>query len=155
MLDDESFLFFTDRALDGMAAILTELGDDLANTRPGLPGANTPYAIVNHCLGVIAAWAGQVVAGRTVHRDRQAEFTASGPVAPLLDRLAQAREQLRRDTGTAEFDAPPRGPVPDKYAATPVGRRQGAALVHVFEELAQHHGQLELTRDILRAAVTP
>ncbi|AIJ24310.1 DUF664 domain-containing protein [Amycolatopsis methanolica] len=151
MLDEESFLFFTDRALDGMTAILAGLGDELASTR--LPGANTPYAIVNHCLGVIAAWAGQVVAGRTVHRDREAEFTAAGPIAPLLDRVARARERLREDVAAADFDAPQRGEVPDKYATTPAGRRQGAALVHVYEELAQHHGQLELTRDILLASV--
>ncbi|WP_027928633.1 mycothiol transferase [Amycolatopsis thermoflava] len=153
MLDEESFLFFTDRALDGMTAILAGLGDELANTRPDLPGANTPYAIVNHCLGVIAAWAGQVVAGRSVHRDREAEFAAAGPIAPLLDRVARVRERLREDVAAADFDAPPRGEVPDKYANTPVGRRQGAALVHVYEELAQHHGQLELTRDILLASV--
>ncbi|NIH88473.1 DUF664 domain-containing protein [Amycolatopsis granulosa] len=151
MLDEETFLYFTDRALDGMTAILAALGDELANTRPDLPGANSPYAIVTHCLGVMAAWAGHVAAGRTVDRDREAEFTSSGPVAPLLDRVAQAKDQLRRDLAAADFAAPPRGDVPARYAGTPIGQRQGAALAHVLEELAQHHGQLELTRDILLA----
>jgi len=26
---------------------------------------------------------------------------------------------------------------------------QGAVLIHVYEELAQHHGQMEITRDVL------
>jgi len=30
---------------------------------------------------------------------------------------------------------------------------QGAALQHVFEELAQHHGQMESIRDVLAASV--
>lgn len=149
MLDERSFTLFTDRALGGMAAILTGLGDEVANERPDLPGANSPYAIVNHCLGVITAWADGVVAGRAVHRDRDAEFTASGPLAPLLDRVAAAREQLRTVAAAADFDAPPRGSVPERYRGVLV--TQGTALVHVFEELAQHHGQLELTRDVLLA----
>jgi hypothetical protein len=28
---------------------------------------------------------------------------------------------------------------------------QGMALVHTLEELAQHHGQMEITRDVLMA----
>lgn len=149
-ISDEDYLWFAGRALDGMAAILVELGDERANRRPPLPGANTPYAIVTHCLGVLEFWAGSLVAGRVVHRDRDAEFTASGPVRELIERVAVAREQLRADLKAAEPAAPLRAPAPAKYADTPAGRSQGGALQHVYEELAQHHGQLELTRDILR-----
>lgn len=149
-ISDEDYLWFAARALDGMAAILTELGDERAGRRPPLPGANTPYAIVTHCLGVLEFWAGSLVAGRVVERDREAEFTASGPVGPLIERVAAAKEQLRADLSVAEPTAPLRGPAPVKYADTPAGRTQGGALQHVYEELAQHHGQLELTRDVLR-----
>ena len=31
-------------------------------------------------------------------------------------------------------------------------RSQGSALLHVLEEVTQHLGQMELTRDVLRAA---
>ncbi|SFW85389.1 DinB family protein [Amycolatopsis australiensis] len=147
---DEDYLWFAGRALDGMAAILAELGDERANRRPDLPGANSPYAIVTHCLGVLEFWAGSLVAGRAVERDRDAEFTATGPVAELLDRAAAAKERLRADVAAAEPAAPLRARPPAKYADTPAGRSQGGALQHVYEELAQHHGQLELTRDVLR-----
>lgn len=149
MISDEDYLWFAGRALDGMAAILAELGDDHGNRRPALPGANTPYAIVTHCLGVLEFWVGSLVAGRAVERDRDAEFTASGPVSALIERVAGAKEQLRADLAVAEPAAPLRAPASAKYADTPAGRSQGGALQHVYEELAQHHGQLELTRDVL------
>jgi hypothetical protein len=148
-ISEEDYLWFAGRALDGMAAILAELGDERVNRRPPLPGANTPYAIVAHCLGVLEFWAGSLVAGRSVERDRAAEFTASGSAEEMIERVAAAKEQLRADLAVAESAAPLRAPAPVKYADTPAGRSQGGALQHVFEELAQHHGQLELTRDLL------
>jgi hypothetical protein len=94
-------------------------------------------------------WAGALVAGRTVVRDRDAEFTASGPVAGLVERVIAAKEQLRADPAAAAPAEPLRAPAPAKYRETPAGRSQGGALQHVYEEPAQHHGQLELTRDVL------
>ena len=35
-IDSQDFLLFFDRALDGMVAILEELGDELANREPDL-----------------------------------------------------------------------------------------------------------------------
>ncbi|HWD03813.1 MAG TPA: DUF664 domain-containing protein [Amycolatopsis sp.] len=151
MLTTDGYLHLVDRALDGMASTLTELGDDLANTRPALPGANSPYAIVTHCLGVMTFWGGQVVAGRTVERDREAEFSAAGPVAPLVARLRVVREEFGADVEGAVPADPPRGEVPPKYRGTPIGTTQGVALQHVYEELAQHRGHLDLTRDVLLA----
>ena len=133
-----------------MAALLVGLGAEQANVRPDLPGANSPYAIVNHCLGVVDYWVGHLVAGRPVERDRPAEFTASGPVKDLVVRVAAAKEQLRADLAVAEPAAPLRIEPPADYLATKPDLTQGAALLHVFEELAQHHGQLELTRDVIR-----
>ena len=150
MVSDEEYLYFVDRALDGMAAILVELGDAAANVAPDLPGANSSYAIVTHCLGVLEYWAGHLVAGRPVQRDRPAEFTASGAVAALVARVEAAKRQLRADVGHAEPAAPLRHDPPADYLATRAELTQGGALLHVYEELAQHHGQLEITRDVIR-----
>ena len=151
LITDEEYVYFVDRALDGMAAILTELGDERANTRPDLPGANTPFAIVTHCLGVVEFWVGGLVAGRHVERDREAEFAATGAVADLVARIGTAKAQLREDLALADPRAPLHGEVHPDYRGTLVSRAQGGALQHVYEELAQHHGQLELTRDVLLA----
>jgi uncharacterized damage-inducible protein DinB len=147
----EDYLWYIDDSLTGMTDILTALGDDLANTTPGLPQTNSPYAIVTHCLGVMEFWGGQVVAGRDVQRDRAAEFTATGQVADLVARVAESRARLARDAERLDPAAPPRGVVRGKDADRPHGQRQGAVLMHVFEEVARHRGQLELTRDVLVA----
>ena len=151
MITEEEYVYFADRALDGMAEILTQLGDERANSRPRLPGANTPFAIVTHCLGVLEFWVGRLVAGRQIERDRDAEFTAEGPVAELVARVEVAKRQLREDVAAADPRAPLRGEPSPHYRDTPIGASQGAALQHAYEELAQHHGQLELTRDVLLA----
>ena len=80
MIDKDTFLRFCDEALVAMRDIVVELGDDLANRRPDLPGANSPFAILTHCLGVCAAWASTTTLGEVVPRDRPGEFPATGAV---------------------------------------------------------------------------
>lgn len=140
-----------DRALDGMVQILNSLGDELVNQRPDLDGANSPFGIVTHCIGVARWWSGEVVGGGTVARDREAEFSATGRVADLVARIPEAREALADAVAAGGWAEKNRGPVPAGFADTPVGLTRGGALLHVYEELAQHLGHLELTRDILLA----
>ena len=149
MISPDDYLAFVDEALDGMVEIVTGLGDDLANRRPDLSGANSPYAVLTHCLGVMAWWGGHVVAGRTVERDRDAEFQASGPVAGLVAALRTTRQAFGDDVAGANPAAPPRGTLDPEDADLPLGRTQGGALFHVYEELAQHRGQMEVCRDVL------
>ena len=165
-IDSQDFLLFMDRALDGMVAILEGLGDELANKEPDLPGANSPYAILFHCLGVTNYWIGTLLGGREVPRDRSAEFKATGSVKDLSERIQGLKVQIRNDLdgfqGTAALtSAPNHSPIPgdatQRVADDLVQRddpehdqwTQGMVLVHTYEELAQHHGQIELTRDIL------
>ena len=154
MISAEDFVWYVDEALDGMVAIVESLGDDGANRRPDLPGANSAYAILFHCLGVMEYWGGQVVAGRTIERDRDAEFRATGSVSDLVARARRARAQLVEDMAGLDPAAPPRRPLApdDQDAGLPIARTQGGALIHVYEELAQHRGQMELTRDVIRSA---
>lgn len=152
MISSDDFLYFVDEALDSMAGIVSELGDELANRRPELPGANSPYAILTHCLGVMEFWGGHMVAGRHVVRDRDGEFRARGPTAELLERVGRVRHQFARDVAGAEPEAPLRGAMPEGWLGRgPKGRSQGGALLHVYEELAQHLGQMEGVRDLLRS----
>lgn len=155
MLADEEYLYFIDESLTDMVKIVTELGDDLANRRPRLEGTNSPYAMLFHCLGVLEFWGGHMVAGRTIRRDREAEFHAHGTVAEIAELTGRARERLVADLATAEPLAPPRGRVGSEITREPMARTQEAVLLHLVEELARHHGQMELTRDILRADPGP
>jgi hypothetical protein len=152
VIDTTSYLHFVDDALDGLAEILRELGDAHAGRRLDTPGANSPYAVVTHCLAVMEFWGGHVVHGRPSNRDRPAEFRASGEVAGLLDRLEQARRQLHEDFAAARLDHPPAAPPADPERDDAFrARTQGAVFLHDYEELAQHRGQLEVTRDVLLA----
>src|SRR2546426_101166 len=116
-----------------MVAIVRELGDERANGRPDLPGANSPYAILTHCLGVMEYWAGHAVAGRRIVRDRDAEFHAAGRVDDLIERVAAARRQLSADVADVQPLDAPRGALPPDDAAIPIGRTQGGVLLHIYE----------------------
>jgi hypothetical protein len=149
----DEYRYFLDRALDGMLGAISDLGDDLANEVPPLDGANSPWAITYHCTRVADYWIGHLIAGRPTNRDWASEFTSRGTVGELVDRIETLRQHLKVDLET--FD--PGTPLTD----TPRSEYQGPSrtltptgvLLHVLEELAQHHGQVELSRDILRHRV--
>jgi len=148
-ISTDDLAYFVYRAVDGMIEIIEDLGDELACVRPDLPGANSAYAILTHCLGVITYWGGHAVAGRDVDRDRDAEFRATGTVASLVQASDAAKRQFAADLAAAQPGEPLRRP---PLATTWHGRElenQGSALLHILEEVAQHHGHAELTRDML------
>jgi Protein of unknown function (DUF664) len=145
------YLWFVDRALGEMSAIVEELGDDLANRRPPFRDANSAYVILTHCLGVVEFWGGATVAERPVQRDRVAEFAARGDVAGLLRRTEHARRRLREDLVGLDAAAPPVSVRHDPHDFRPYYESKGAVLVHLLRELFQHLGQMEITRDALVA----
>ncbi len=150
-LNPDDFLLFTDRALDRMLHIIEELGDDLANRKPDLPNANSPYAILTHCIGVADYWIGNLVGNRGIRRDRDSEFTATGSIREIRPRIQALKQRLREDIAKLDGPAAPReSPASYNPAGGPANWTQGAALIHAYEELAQHHGQMEITRDLLR-----
>ena len=151
MVSNDDFLEFVEAALDFLVGIVSDLGDELANSRPDLPGANSPYAILTHCLGVMEYWGGHVAAGRTIERNRGAEFRAHGQVSELIDRVRESLARFRADVGGVPPEARPPGDLEPGDDALPLGRTKGGAVLHVYEELERHLGQMELTRDILRA----
>lgn len=149
-ISEEDFLWYVNRALDEMVAILNRLDDESVNKRPDLPGANTPFQIVTHCLGVMEYWGGHIVRGRENRRDRDAEFRATGTIGELVDRLEAARRRFRDDVLHADPSAaPPNLPPDEEDRDRPLGRTQAGVLMHVYEELAWHLGHLEISRDIL------
>jgi hypothetical protein len=151
----DDFLYFINAALDGMVRIVEALGDERVNLRPDISGANSPYVILYHCVGCTNYWIGALIAGRQVTRDRDAEFQAQGTVAEIRQAVRALQNQLREDITHVQGEQPLAYP----DALLPLQRwtkqqgvqrwRQGKALIHAYEELSQHHGQMEITRDIL------
>jgi hypothetical protein len=152
MISTQDCLWYVEEALDGMVDIVNDLGDDLAKRTPDLPDANSPFAILTHCLGVMEDWGGSYIAGRAIERDREAEFHATGSVDELIIRAERAREQLRVDLASFEPFSSVLGTIDPAEADLPFYRTQGGALIHIHEELAQHHGQMQITRALLRTS---
>lgn len=150
-MNTEEYLYFVHRAFAGMLDALGEIGDDQANQAPPLSGANPPWAIAFHCTEVAEYWIGHLIAGRPSDRNRTAEFTASGSIDDLRRRIAALEGRLNGDLAGFDPVAPLRNTPPSDYEGparplSPIG-----VLLHVLEELAQHHGQIELSRDALTA----
>ena len=142
--------FLIERHLAPMFDIAASLGDERVNVVPALPGANSAYQLVFHCCGMLEWWTRESILGRPVGRDRAAEFAATGTVADLRARVEQVTRQFAEDLPQMDLDAPLMGPFAD-YGGTPIAQSARGALLHVLEELAQHHGHLELTRDLVLA----
>ncbi|MGW2572763.1 DinB family protein [Streptomyces sp. NPDC001537] len=152
MHEQDEYLYFLRRAFDGMLGALEELGDDLGNTAPHLPGANSPYAIAYHCVAVADYWLGHVIAGRPVERDRCSEFTAKGDVRQLRTQVDALFDRLQADLCEA-LPSQPRNTPPADFEGPDRPLSVRGVQLHVLEELAQHHGQVQITRDLLRTGV--
>jgi len=120
------------------------------NSTPDLPSANSIFQIVTHCLGVAGYWMNHIILAEPSHRDRDAEFTASGTLAELhagVDQFLTELPTLLQSVHAA--------PEIDATAALPSGGEQrwpmtnAGVLLHVIEELFQHAGHAEITADLL------
>ncbi|MET8563885.1 DinB family protein [Streptomyces flaveolus] len=151
MLQNTPDLYFLRRAFDGMLGALEELGAGLGNTAPALPGANSPYSIAYHCVAVADYWLGHVVAGRRVDRDRPSEFTAKGDARRLRREVEALFARLEADLRESLPSESPRNAPPADFEGPDRPLSVRGVQLHVLEELAQHHGQVQITRDLLRA----
>ncbi|MGO2051502.1 hypothetical protein CQ010_01915 [Arthrobacter sp. MYb211] len=135
---------------DQIIEIIAQLPEELSNTRPGIPGGNSPIQLLVHCCGMMRRWSSTVNLGVAIPRDRAAEFTATLPTVQALAHAAAVRAEFAADLAQTEMQASP--------ASLPAGREdeyfaqtcQGV-LLHVLEEFCQHLGHLEITRDLLLA----
>ena len=78
-----------------------------------------------------------------------AEFESQGAVIDLAQRAATARRQLAADISGFDASAAPPQVLPPEDADLPYAKSKGGVLLHVLEELLQHLGQMELSRDVL------
>ena len=149
MATDRILLEFTLAKFDELFALIAEMDDEQANRRPELEGANSLYGIGTHTLGMMRFWSCTTNRGVELERDPDGEFTASGSVAELLERAAVERHRFETDVRSVDDHAVP--------ANKPQGQDEPwlvschGVLLHVFEEICQHLGQAEVTRDLLTA----
>ena len=144
-----SFWRFTLRSLDGFMEIVDGLTVDELNWRPPAPDTNTIYALTAHTLGNVRMHVFRVLLGQTIDRDRDGEFRSVAdasnvpiPAWPTLrSKVEAALGELPPEAMDRSFDHPVFGPL--------TGRE---VLMVMMRHTAEHHGHVELTRDLIVAA---
>ena len=141
-----------DRCWDGILATLDGVTDADLNSKLSVAGSNAPYAIVHHCIEMTRWWLGTFGCGLDLPRDRSGEFEAIGTRDDLVVRIARVRAdvdvwatRMVRDDIAGRDARGTRANV-DLDTVTPQW-----VVLHVVHELAQHLGQLQVTRDLLSA----
>lgn len=142
------FVSYINGALDGMVQIVEALGDERVNLRPNnMAQTNSPFAILTHCVGLTRYFIGSALAGRQVARDRDAEFRAHGSVAEIRQTVRELQQALAGDLARAQGDQP--CAFPEAVREPHRTWTQGRFVLQCYKELAQHHGHMELTRDVI------
>lgn len=143
----DDFLLFSDRTLDGFVAAVARL-DDKGVNRPPIKGASSAAALTIHALAAATFWCDHVIVGNPTSRDRDSEFLATATVDEVSQRCAETKAMLRA-LGPAIDAATTLHMEPTTQAALGQPWTVGAALIHAYEELAQHLGHVEMTVDVL------
>lgn len=146
-----AYLAVADEAFDGIEAVLAALDDDSVNGSP-LPGTvNTVFALMTHVHGMACYWGGSLIAGERNARDRAAEFDSRGTVAEARAILADLRTRLPGwvEVACAEGVRDPHAAGTSRTDAAEVTAEW--ALQHLFHEIAQHLGHMEICRDLVLA----
>jgi len=152
MISTTDFIVFCNRTLDGYERALARLDDTTVNATPEVAFANgsTPAQLITHALGATTWWTSHMVAGHPSDRDREGEFTATATVPELnagINGLRRTLDALAPELAAATELAE------EPSLETPLDGEWtvGCALIHAYEELAQHLGHLEITTDLLAA----
>lgn len=133
--------------LEQVIDLVAGMDPALVGTVPDLPGGNSAYQLLTHCLGMTQQWTREHILGEPTGRDREAEFRAEGDPQELVSRARAYLIDLESDLARIDPAQPPAG---RPWGTQPfwIGTVDGI-LLHVLEELCQHLGHLEITRDLV------
>ena len=145
----ESFRIRFEYEFDRLLDTIADLDEEAVNWKPPVPGANSLIVLVTHALGSAEDHVVRKAAGKTVVRDRDAEFAAKGGTSHLAARANEVRSRIADALGGLEGRL-------DEERESPFRRWPGKAtvrdsLVHAVSHTAEHAGQAQLTRDLYMA----
>lgn len=110
------------------------------------PALNTLTVLVVHSMGALRYWTVQMLGGKDVDRDREAEFDAHGmSKSDLHDLLKETRSQVSaalEGLTMEDLDGKQYSSLHKDYFT---GR---FALAHALEHTALHVGHMEITREL-------
>ena len=138
-------------SLERLVALLDGLGEEELNWRPPAEATNSLYMLAFHTLANAEENILGTLCGGPTQRSRESEFAVRGSTAEsLVDRWRSLRGRLEVALSVlspAELDASKMHPRR--------GQLQGREiLIIVARHAAEHLGQAELTRDLMKAALS-
>ncbi len=147
-LEAATIKHYLDVVFAGMKRVLDRLDDESVNVRPKDWGTNSVAGLIVHCCELAPSWFETAGLGRHGERDRDAEFATAATVVELRTRIETTLVRL--------------GPIVDDFIDGPTAgdhelrvflpgddRSDAALVLHVFEELFQHLGHMEVTADAM------
>ena len=137
-------------SVDGLVGCLERLDGDSLNWRP-LDDANSLYVLATHTMGNLRRNLLNVLCGLPVTRERDAEFMVSGGSEAEIDarwneltvQISDAIEELPATELDREWEHPGRGSINGRELLSVVARHA-----------AEHYGQAQLTRDLVKARLS-
>src|SRR5438094_7498627 len=149
-LEIESFRTRFKYEFDRLLETIADLDDEAVNWKPPAPGANSLLVLVTHALGSAEQHVIGEAAGKTVVRNRDAEFASKGGSAHLAARATEVRRRIDDALvgleGRLDEDRDPPFRTWPGSRATVRDR-----LVHSISHTAEHVGHAQLTRDLAKA----
>ena len=146
----ESFRARFGYEFDRLLETIAGLDDEAVNWKPPDPNANSLLVLVTHALASAEEHVVGKAAGKTVVRNRDAEFVVKGGSGHLAARAAEVRRRIEDALSGLEgrLDEE-RDPPLDKWR----GRRATVRdrLIHSISHTAEHVGHAQLTRDLYNA----
>ncbi|WP_159614461.1 DUF664 domain-containing protein [Glutamicibacter sp. JC586] len=133
---------------DQLFETVNDIPDEVINSCSPIEGSNSPVQILLHCCGMMRRWSSTVNLGITVPRDRNAEFSAKLAKPDALNLASETRTAFVADISRTELHQSPAALPPGREIEYWMATCEGV-LMHVYEELCQHLGHLEITRDFL------
>ena len=146
------FAIVLERIARRALAQFADLPESDLNRPLNLPESNTAFALATHLIGSAEYWVLELAGGREMHRDRLAEFRATGTAAELAARYERWVVEMQALLTTLPDDrldqpVPIRPRFHPSLDGAPMTLRD--ALLHAVEHCALHQGHLELTRQLL------
>jgi uncharacterized damage-inducible protein DinB len=142
----ESFRIRFEYEFDRLLETIADLDEEAVNWKPPVPSANSLLVLVTHALGSAEDHVVRKAAGKTVVRNRDAEFAATGGASHLTARANEVRSRIADALAGLEGRL-------EEERESPFRRWPGKStvrdsLVHAISHTAEHAGQAQLTRDL-------
>jgi hypothetical protein len=126
---------------------IRNLDDEAANWRPVSKGTNSIYAILCHLAGSENYWVEQVIGGKTVNRDREAEFRALGHLSEVVDHWEEVGRASQKTL--SKLDTSQLGETRTvNVQPSPGSATVRWCILHQISHYAVHLGHIQLTRQL-------